>query len=244
MSGSATDVASVLKDAHWGLHAHDSTENRDFIVSVYRWMTIGLAITGGVAAYVGNNPALLMLLAANRMVFFLLLGIELLLVIGLVSVVHSLSATSAAILFVLYAFLNGVTTSLIFLIYAKASIASAFFVTAGTFGVMSAYGYFTKTDLTSMGNLCGMALMGLVLASFVNLFFMNAAVLWVTTYLGVFVFVGLTAYDTQKIKQMDLLVAPGSDDERKEAVIGALTLYLDFVNLFLDILRIMGSRKD
>ena len=185
-----------------------------------------------------------MLLAANRMVFFLLLGIELLLVIGLVSVVHSLSATSAAILFVLYAFLNGVTTSLIFLIYAKASIASAFFVTAGTFGVMSAYGYFTKTDLTSMGNLCGMALMGLVLASFVNLFFMNAAVLWVTTYLGVFVFVGLTAYDTQKIKQMDLLVAPGSDDERKEAVIGALTLYLDFVNLFLDILRIMGSRKD
>ena len=241
---SAKDAVSVLKDAHWGLHAHDSAENRSFFASVYLWMTIGLSLTGAVAAYIALNPAIGMVILGNHLLFYLLVGVELLLVIALVSVIQSLSPSMAAGVFLFYAVLNGLTMSVIFLVYTKASIASAFLVTAGTFGVMSLYGYVTKTDLTSLGNLCLMALLGLILASLVNLYFKNSAVLWVTTYLGVLVFVGLTAYDTQKIKQMDLLVAPGSEEEGREAVLGALTLYLDFVNLFLDILRIMGSRKD
>jgi uncharacterized protein len=134
--------------------------------------------------------------------------------------------------------------SVIFLIYAKSSIASAFFVTAGTFACMSAYGYATKADLTTMGNLCFMGLVGIVIASLVNLYFQNPAVLWATTYIGVLVFVGLTAYGTQKLKQLDLLLTPGSDEEEKESIVGALTLYLDFINLFLDILRIMGRKRD
>lgn len=132
--------------------------------------------------------------------------------------------------------------SVIFLAYTSASIASTFFVTAGTFGAMSLYGYFTKKDLTSIGNLCMMALLGLIIASVVNLFFDNELLYWITTYAGVLIFVGLTAYDTQKIKEM-LHGQEVNEDTQKFAIIGALKLYLDFINLFLYLLRLFGKRR-
>ncbi len=243
MENAAANAAAVLRDARSGLQAHDSAENRRFFAEVFGWMTGGLALTGAVAAYIGVNPILAPMILRDQVLFFGLLGVELLMVVGLVWLVNRLSASAAAGLFLFYSALNGVTMSVIFLAYAQSTIASAFFVTAGTFAVMSAYGYATQTDLTRVGNLCLMALIGIIIASVVNFFLHSRALGWATTYIGVLVFVGLTAYDTQKIRQMELIAVPGSDQERKEAVLGALTLYLDFINLFLDILRIMGRRK-
>jgi len=133
--------------------------------------------------------------------------------------------------------------AVIFMIYTAESIASTFFVTAGTFAVMSAYGYFTKKDLSSWGNILFMGLIGIILASLVNLFFHNEMLYWITTYIGILVFVGLTAYDTQKIKEMNVIGNEGTDEDRKESIIGALVLYLDFINLFLLLLRVLGDRK-
>ncbi|SPJ14671.1 conserved membrane hypothetical protein [Syntrophobacter sp. SbD2] len=147
-------------------------------------------------------------------------------------------------MFFAYSFLNGLTLSTIFLIYTKASIANTFFVTAGTFAAMSLYGYTTKRDLTSIGSFLMMGLIGIIIASFVNFFFRSPAIYWLITYAGIAVFVGLTAYDAQKIKEMAYAGFSGSEDERKGAVIGALRLYLDFINLFLLLLRIFGSRRD
>lgn len=127
--------------------------------------------------------------------------------------------------------------------YTAASLATTFFVTAGTFGLMSAYGYVTKRDLTGMGSFLMMGLMGMVLASIVNMFFNNSTVYWITTYIGIFIFVGLTAYDTQKIKEMSGVALQGGEMEQKGAIMGALRLYLDFINLFLLLLRVMGNRK-
>jgi FtsH-binding integral membrane protein len=147
-------------------------------------------------------------------------------------------------MFFAYAFLNGLTLSVIFLVYTKTSIASTFFVTAGTFAAMSVYGYTTKRDLTSMGSFMTMALIGIIIASVVNFFLRSPAVYWVITYAGVAIFVGLTAYDAQQIKAMSAAGFAGSEDERKGAVIGALRLYLDFINLFLLLLRIFGRQND
>jgi FtsH-binding integral membrane protein len=219
-------------------------EERHFMSAVFGWMALGLAITGGVAAVVASVPGLAQAIVLNRLVFFSLMILELVLVFRLAgTVASSTSASVATIMFLLYAALNGLTLSVIFLVYSRSSIATSFFVTAGTFGVMSAYGYFTKTDLTGIGNLCFMALIGLVVASFVNIWFHNPTMMWITTYAGILIFVGLTAYDTQKIKQL----YRGDEDreqEEKEAISGALALYLDFINLFLDILRIMGRQKE
>ena len=140
--------------------------------------------------------------------------------------------------------MSGVTLSVIFLIYTRGSIASTFFMTAGMFGLMSAYGYMTKTDLTSMGNFCMMGLLGIILASVVNWFVQSTAVEMATSYLGILIFVGLTAYDTQKIKAMNIIGNAGNDEDSKEAISGALTLYLDFINLFLSLLRATGRRRD
>ena len=154
-----------------------------------------------------------------------------------------MTASQATGTFILYSGLNGITFSFIFLAYTASSITSAFMVTAGTFGAMSLYGYATKKDLTSWGSFLFMGLIGLVIASLVNMFLHNPALTWITTYAGVLIFVGLTAYDTQKIKMMNVLGNEGTDEDQKEAIIGALTLYLDFINLFLMILRIMGDRR-
>jgi len=139
--------------------------------------------------------------------------------------------------------LNGVTLSAIFIVFTEESLASTFYVTTGTFGVMSIYGYSTKSDLTRLGNLLFMGLIGLIISSVVNLFFHNELLYWITTYVGVLLFVGLTAYDTQKIKKMNIIGNEGTEEDKKEAIMGALTLYLDFINLFLYLLRIFGKKK-
>jgi FtsH-binding integral membrane protein len=146
-------------------------------------------------------------------------------------------------LFLLYSALNGLTLSILLLVYTASSVASTFFITAGTFGLMSAYGYFTKKDLTSWGNLLFMALVGLIIASIVNIFWSNPTMYWIISYAGVLIFVGLTAYDTQKIKNMSLELDAESEAGRKGAIMGALALYLDFINLFIILLRILGDRR-
>jgi hypothetical protein len=154
-----------------------------------------------------------------------------------------MSASQATGTFMLYAGLTGVTFSSIFLVYTASSITSAFMTTAGTFGAMSVYGYTTKKDLTSWGSFLFMGLVGIIIASVVNIFLQSPAMYWLTTYAGVLIFVGLTAYDTQKIKNMNIIGNEGTEEDTKEAIMGALTLYLDFINLFLMLLRIMGDRR-
>jgi len=217
-------------------------EERSFISQVYGWMTLGLAMTGLVSLYMAAHTGLIVELSASKILLFGMMGIELVLVFALAGWAQKMSASEAAAAFLGYAGLTGVTISTIFLVYTRASIASTFFLTAATFGVMSLYGYTTKTDLTTIGNICFMGLIGVILASLVNFFFKSSAVYWVTTYIGILVFVGLTAYDTQKIKEMNVFDDP--EAEKKEAIVGALTLYLDFINLFLELLQLFGKRED
>ena len=149
----------------------------------------------------------------------------------------------AALIFIAYAALNGLTFSMVFLVFTSESIASTFLITAGTFGAMSIYGYFTKSDLTKIGNLAIMGLVGLIIASIVNMFLGSETLYWITTYVGILIFIALIAYDTQKIKKMNVIGNMGTEDDKKEAIMGALTLYLDFINIFLYFLRIFGKRK-
>jgi len=216
---------------------------RTFVSKVYGWMAIALVITAFVAMAVASSEAAAKLILANRGLFYGLLIGELLLVIALTAAIGRMSATTATVVFVIYAAANGVTLSLIFLVFTAESIASTFFVTGGTFGAMSLYGYYTKRDLTSIGNLCFMALIGLIIASLVNLFLMNPMLYWVTTYVGILIFVGLTAYDTQKIKRIAMAGIEEGDAAQKGAILGALALYLDFINLFLLFLRLFGRRR-
>ena len=206
-------------------------------------MSGGLAITGLIAMWVASNESLVYSIVTNRLLFFGLIIGEVFLVGYLISRVNRMSAQTAGVLFTGYAALNGVTLSVVFLAYTSASIASTFFVTAGTFAIMSIYGYYTKKDLTSWGNLLFMALIGVIIASVVNFFMQSEMLYWLVTYAGVFVFVGLTAYDTQKIKRMSTANDIGSEGEAKSAIVGALMLYLDFINLFLMLMRILGDRK-
>ncbi|MFC0875133.1 Bax inhibitor-1/YccA family protein [Saccharicrinis sp. FJH2] len=220
-----------------------AAEQQRFITKVYGWMTFALAITGLIAMWISSTPQIVNVIVNNQILFFGLLIGELILVGSLASMVKKMSAKLATLLFVLYSVLNGFTFSVIFLAFTAESIATTFFITAGTFGVMSFYGYVTKSDLTRMGNLLFMALIGLIIASVVNFFFQNEMLYWITTYAGVFIFVGLVAYDTQKIKKMNIIGNEGTEEDKKEAIMGALTLYLDFINLFLFLLRIFGRRR-
>jgi len=219
-------------------------EQSSFMTKVYGWMSAALLITGFVAMFTATTPAITNFIFGNTLVFWGLFIAEIFLVGYLAARIASMSATTATAIFLGYAALNGLTMSAIFLIYTAGSIASTFFVTAGTFAIMSVYGYFTKTDLTKMGNLLFMALIGMVIASVVNFFLKSETLYWATTYIGVIIFVGLTAYDTQKVKEMNVIGNEGTDDDRKEAIGGALTLYLDFINLFLLLLRILGGRRN
>jgi FtsH-binding integral membrane protein len=223
--------------------SHAETAQRSFLLRVYHWMTLGLALTGLVALYMASKPEMVQTVMTTPGLFFGLLIGELVLVFYLAARVMRMSPGRAMTVFLLYSALNGVTFSVIFLAYTKSTIASAFFVTAGTFAATSLYGYVTKRDLSGMGSFLFMGLIGLIIASVVNLFLRSPAIYWITTYGGVLIFVGLTAYDTQKLKRIHQSVAPGSDMETKAAISGALALYLDFINLFLFILRIMGGRK-
>lgn len=216
----------------------------EFIRSVYNWMAIGLALTGFVAFFVSNSQTMMRLIFGNQIIFFGLIIGELALVFTISARVQRMRASTATSLFVLYAALNGATLSAIFLIYTRSSITSTFFICAATFVVSSIYGMATKRDLTSMGQFMFMGLIGIVIASVVNLFIRSSGVSLIVSYIGVIVFVGLTAYDTQKLRTMALSQPDGLDDGtiRKGAILGALTLYLDFINLFLMLLRILGNR--
>lgn len=215
----------------------------NFMRQVYGWMAGALALTGGVAMLVSSSPALIELVAGNRLVFFGLLLLEMF-VVGYISArAFEMSVTSVTSAFIGYSALNGVTMGIIFLVFTADSIASTFFVTGGTFAVMSLYGYFTRTDLSRWGNILFMGLVGLIIASVVNLFWLNSLLYTITSFIGVILFVALTAYDTQKLKALAFVGLGDEDTDRKAAVLGALTLYLDFVNLFLFLLRIFGRRR-
>ena len=218
----------------------------DFVRSVYHWMCIGLALTGFIAFYVSNSEAALRLVFGNRMVFFILILAELGLVFSISGMIQRMSAGTATALFLLYSALNGVTLSFIFLVYARASIVSTFFICSATFLGCSVYGWTTKKDLTSWGGFLMMGLIGIIIASLVNMFIRSSAMSVVVSYIGVIVFVGLTAYDTQKLKNMALTQPAGLEGAvvRKGAILGALSLYLDFINLFLMLLRIFGSSRE
>ena len=220
-----------------------AAEQQRFMVRVYNWMTAGLAITGFMAYYVSNNPTMMNIVFGNPIMPIVLIIAQIGLVFWLASRVMHMSVGQATGVFMLYAGLTGITFSAIFVVYTASSITSTFLVTAGTFGAMSLYGYTTKKDLTSWGSFLFMGLIGIIIASVVNIFIQSTMMHMIITYAGVLIFVGLTAYDTQKIKEMNIIGNEGTDEDTKEAVRGALTLYLDFINLFLMLLRLMGDRR-
>jgi hypothetical protein len=218
-----------------------------FVNRVYGWMSGGLLITGLLAYIIGTDQSMLERLIANPGLIIGAIIAEFVLVIAISAGINKMSAATATVCYIAYSALTGVTLSFIFLRYSIGSIATTFFVTAVTFGVMSVYGYVTKRDLTTIGNLCFMALFGFIIASIVNMFVASSALYWLTTYAGILIFVGLTAYDTQKIKEMSMALGDelsAGETGKKQAILGALRLYLDFINLFLLLLRIFGGSRD
>ena len=209
---------------------------------VYVWMTLALVITGMTAYGVSTSPAILQAIMTNQVLFWGLMIAEIGLVLWISAGINKLSLTTATLLFILYSVINGVTMSFIFLSYTMTSIANVFFITAGTFAAMAFIGYTTKADLSSMGKYLLMALIGIIIASIVNIFLKNNMFELIISVLGVLIFVGLTIYDTQKIKQM-LQYQDGGEAAQKVALLGALSLYLDFINLFLYLLRLFGRRE-
>ncbi len=215
---------------------------QSLILRVFVWMAMGLGITG-LTAMLTYNSGLFYTLVQNQGLFWGLMIAEIGMVWYLSARIMKLSFSTATILFGTYAVLNGLTLSFIFAVYTMSSIATTFFITAGTFGAMALYGYVTKRDLSKMGSILMMALIGLIIASVVNIFLGNSMLDLIISVVGVLIFVGLTAWDTQNIKQM-LIQTEGEDEElvKKLSVLGALSLYLDFINLFLYLLRFFGSR--
>ena len=207
---------------------------------VYTWMTLALAITGLTAYYVANNTDFVF---NNSGLMWGLVIAELVIVFVISGMINKLSVTTATLLFVAYSILNGLTIAPLLLVYTGASVARVFFITAGTFAAMAVFGYTTKRDLSPIGRFLFMGLIGIIIATLVNVFFVKSAGMdLILSYLGVLIFVGLTAYDSQKIKEM-LALCPDPDAQaQKLALLGSLTLYLDFINLFLYLLRIVGSR--
>jgi len=206
---------------------------------VYAWMGAGLTVTAFMALFTLSSPVILQAIAGNRLIFFGLMIGELALVFTLSGAINRLSEFNATAIFIAYSALNGVTLSILALVYTASSISSTFVTSAGMFGAMSLYGYMTKKDLSSWGSFLFMGLIGVVIASVVNIFVGSSTVSWVISGIGVIVFTGLTAYDTWKIKAM----AAQGIEGRKPAILGALTLYLDFINLFLMLLRFTGNRR-
>ncbi|WP_308235535.1 Bax inhibitor-1/YccA family protein [Prevotella sp.] len=240
-----------MKQENW--YDVDSLRNKDYAMStafpalmrkVFVWMTLALAITGLTAYGVATSPTILSLIFSSKVTFFGLIIAEFALVFAISGAINRLSLSTATLLFILYSVINGATLSTIFFAFSVATIGKVFFITAGTFGAMALVGYTTKTDLTSMGKLLFMALLGIIIASVVNMFVGSSGLDLILSYVGVLVFVGLTAYDTQKIKQMCQSAPDAGESTQKLALIGALSLYLDFINLFLYLLRIFGNNRD
>ncbi|WP_440184536.1 Bax inhibitor-1/YccA family protein [Barnesiella intestinihominis] len=209
---------------------------------VYGRMFLALVVTALTSLYVASSPAILSVVLGNRAVFFGLMIAELAVVFVVSGMLNKLSTTTATLLFYLYAVLNGVVFSSIFVVYDLGSIAYTFFITAGVFGAMSVYGMVTKNDMTKFGSYCIMGLFGLIIASIVNIFVASSTLDWIISLFGVALFIGLTAWDTQKIKNVAYVTDPSQTG--KLATIGALSLYLDFINLFLYLLRIFGGRSN
>jgi uncharacterized protein len=210
----------------------------DILWITYRWMSVGLGVTGLVAWIVSQSPQALEIFVGNHLVFYGLLLAQLGLVIAFGSVAARATTAAAAAMFFAYAALTGVTFSVLFLVYTSSSIASTFLVTGGTFAGLSLFGATTKSDLSGVGRFAIFALIGLILASVVNIFLASSALMWVTTFAGVVIFAALTAYDTQKLKALYAAGVGGN-----LALRGALTLYLDFINMFLFLLRLFGRRR-
>lgn len=216
----------------------------NFMYKVYGWMFAGLALTAATAYSLFEFfPHVMIQIACSPLIYVLFLA-QIVLVIGLSAAINRLSYTTAAFMFLVYSALMGITLAPIFLIYTMGSIYTTFLVASGMFGAMAIYGYFTESDLTTMGNIALMGLFGLILASFINWFVGSSHMEYLLAFGGVIIFTLLTAYDVQKIKQFSMYGLAHEESESKIAVYGALTLYLDFLNLFLNLLRLMGKRKD
>jgi FtsH-binding integral membrane protein len=213
-----------------------------FFNVVYAWMCAGLALTAVVAWWVSTRPDLMQQIFRGPMLIVLIIA-ELALVWTISAAVNKLSAPVATGLFMLYSALNGLTLSVIFIAYTHKSLGSTFLVTAAMFGAMSVYGMVTRRNLLALGSFLFMALIGLILASLVNIFLQSSAMYWVITYVGVLIFVGLTAYDTQRLKLIAVQTANDPARAARLAVNGALALYLDFINLFLLMLRVLNDRR-
>ncbi|CAM3906357.1 Bax inhibitor-1/YccA family protein [Rahnella bruchi] len=227
---------SIVERANTGIQA--------YMAQVYGWMFCGLLLTAFVAWYASGSEKIMSFVFSSQITFFGLIIAQLALVFVISGMVKRLSGTVATALFMLYSALTGLTLSSIFLVYTGDSIFGTFIVAAGMFGAMSVYGYVTKRDLTGIGSMLFMALIGLLLASLVNMWLKSSGLANIISYAGVLIFVGLTAYDTQKLKNMGAqLSADDRDNFRKYSIVGALTLYLDFINLFLMLLRIFGNRR-
>ncbi|MBU0484312.1 MAG: Bax inhibitor-1/YccA family protein [Proteobacteria bacterium] len=216
-----------------------------FLAKVFNWMAIGLGLTGLIAFMTANSVAAQQIIFGNKLVFFALIFGELGLVFYLSARIEKITAQTATGLFLVYSALNGVTLSAILLLYTATSVAATFFITAGMFGAMAVYGTVTKKDLSGMGSFMIMGLFGIIIASVVNIFLHSSMMSWIISGIGVIVFTGLTAYDVQKISAFggSGIMANGQAAIRKGAIMGALSLYLDFINLFLSLLRFMGDRK-
>lgn len=210
---------------------------------VYIWMTLALIITGITAYGVATTPSLLMAIFSSKFALLAIIIAEFALVIGLTAAINRLSLTTATLMFVVYSVLTGLMLSSIFVVYTMSSIANVFFITAGTFAAMAIVGYTTKKDLSSMGRILFMALIGLIIATVVNIFIGSSTFDLIISYVGVLIFVGLTAYDSQKIKGMLIQAQDTSETTQKLALLGALTLYLDFINLFLYLVKIFGKKE-
>jgi len=213
--------------------------------SVYQWMMVGLLISGFSAFMVTHSSFLLHLLFGNPYAIWMLFFIELGLVVAISAGINKMDISTARVLFVLFSIVDGMTLASIFLVYTEASIVTTFFIAAMTFGVMSFYGYFTESDLSSWGGMLFAGLIGIIIALVVNFFLQSPAFEWWISVIGVIIFVGLTAYDTQKIKQMGEAMA--NDDAQslsRVAIVGALALYLDFINLFIMMLEFFGNRRN
>lgn len=220
----------------------DSTTMVQFFNSVYAWMASGVALSAVVAWWVSTQPGIMQQLFRGPTLIILFL-VEIGLVLTISWAINKIGASVATALFLLYSALNGLTLSVIFLIYTNASLVTTFAVSAGTFGAMSVYGFVTKRDLTKLGSLMFMALIGLILATIVNFFLASTMLYWIITYAGVLIFTALTAYDTQMLKQIAVQTADNPAMAARYAIVGALRLYLDFINLFLFMLRILGNRR-
>lgn len=215
----------------------------NFMYKVYGWMSIALALTGATAALVANTSMVYTLARSSGLVFLLCL-IQLGLVFFLTGFIQKMDFSTAVTAFVSYAVLTGLGFSTLFLVYTGQSLATTFLITAGMFGVMALYGYFTKTDLTAMGSLFLMGLFGLMIAMLVNMFVQSSTMMIMISGIGIILFAGLTAYDVQKIKSLSYHLIGQGELKNKVAILGALTLYLDFINMFLMLLQFTGKRRD